>query len=202
MAQQRQHSTTTDEDISNMIAAAKAEEECKNTKKSTQWAVNAWNSWARERNSALAHPLDSAKIPRVDQLHEHPPQRQARWLAYFACEVRTKTGQQYSRYSLEQLVHGIHREMRKHNPDSNILEDLEFKYFQDVLQGRCKQMMAEAKELGTKKKIPALVTAEQEASLWDQGVLNTRNGMGLLRAVFFGITRKFGVYSGLSHAFI
>ena len=170
-----------------------------NTRRATRWATNAWNSWAHEKNTTrIPHP-DNVRIPFLPVLGDFNAEMQSQWLGKFVCEVRMKNGAQYSKYSLEQLVHGIHRELRDKHPKMNILEDAEFNAFKKLLDGRLKQLTHQGVGMYHQRRVE-YISEEQEAGLWDRKILNTTSAVGLMKAIFFYITKAFGLRSGMCNS--
>jgi hypothetical protein len=102
-----------------------------NTSKSTKWALNNFEAWMKARNTnypddPVPDDILLSSDPKVLNLH----------LSKFIIKTRKANGEEYPPSTLHQLLCGILRFMREHNPDCpNFLDksDNRFRRLQGTL---------------------------------------------------------------------
>ena len=102
-----------------------------NTNKSTKWALNNLEAWMKARNTS--YPDDP--VPK-DILLSSDPELLNLHLSRFVIETRKANGEVYPPSTLHQLLCGILRFMREHNPECpNFLDksDNRFRRLQGTL---------------------------------------------------------------------
>ena len=156
----------------------------KTTKLATNWAVKVFNEWVRSRN--LQCPV-SFQCPQDLLLKPYPPAVVDQWLATFIMEVRKSDGHHYTPTSLNGLLAGIQRQLRESlgSAAPNIIDkrnDL-FPKKRNALDQQLRQLRK--KGIGVTKKRAPIVTAKQEAQLWETSVVGVHNPEALLNAMFF-----------------
>ncbi len=178
---------TTDADVQAVQSSAVP----KNTSKSTSWAVNIWKEWTAHRRT-VCHPLDCPPhllLCQPDELNQ--------WLSKFVLEVRRKDGQLYPPQTLYSLCCGLLRYVREIKPDINFFKDAQFSGFQRTLDGLMKQLRSCG--LGSKKRQAEPITINEEAILWEQGLLGSLSPQVLLDTMVFLCGMYFALRSGQEH---
>ena len=156
----------------------------KKTKQATNWAVKIFDEWLLNRNSQC--PV-SFQCPRDLLSKPYPPAVIDQWLAAFIVEVRKSYGNYYSPTSLNGILAGIQRRLRESlgRAAPNIVDtnNTLFPKKRNALD----QQLRHLRKIGvgvTKKRAP-VITANQEAQLWETGTVGIHSPEALLNAMFF-----------------
>ena len=156
-----------------------------NTEKSTTWAIRNFEEWRNARN--VKYPNDMCP----ENIFVQNKSKICEWLCKFISETRKSDGEEYTPRSLYLLLTGIQRHVRKLRPlDAiNIFEDVQFKTLKNVCDSIFKRL--HHKGIGAETKETAVLSKDDEDTLWDKGVIDLDTPKGLLRAVFFIMERIF-----------
>ena len=84
---------------------------CINTERSTAWATGVFKQWIEQRNQLS--PADACPEDFLELRHSEDINRLQKWLCRFVVEARKQDGQSYPPTSLQNLLSGILRYMRK-----------------------------------------------------------------------------------------
>ena len=166
-----------------------------NTNKSTKWALNNLEAWMKARNTS--YPDDP--VPE-DILLSSDPELLNLHLSRFVIETRKANGEMYPPSTLHQLLCGILRFMREHNPECpNFLDksDNRFRRLQGTLDSYFHKLHSEG--IGRHVKHAETISTAEENQLWESGVLNTTTPKGLQNAVFYAIGKIFCLRGGQEH---
>ena len=165
-----------------------------NTEKNTKWAVKCFNEWISFRNQA-----EGEKCPE-DILLAQDAEALNKWIPRFIAEVRKADGSKYPPKSIHQLLSGILRYMRSVGNDTpNILDrrDTRFK----SIQGACAVIFRELHRdrIGTSVCHTPVNSIDEEARLWDSGIIGVDTPKTLQRAVFFYVGKVICLRGGEEH---
>ncbi len=149
-----------------------------NTAKSTDWSVNNFSCWLRQRNSRSA---ESDKCPEDVLTNPESAAVLCHWLGVFVIETRRLDGSRYCPKTLYLILCGLLRFMPSNNPAAyNFLE------FHNVCDSLFRELHQEG--LGTEKET-AVITKDEENQLWKSGILGLHSPK--LRTVFFYVGKLF-----------
>ena len=160
-----------------------------NTTKNTTWAVRVLEEWMASRNKASCDnkcPEDLLDNPDVEKINY--------WLS---TEVRKADGSEYPPRSINLILAGLQRQMLENNPQAPRFMDKNNTIYRDLHRVRdsiYKQLHSAG--VGVVVKHASIITPEEEDKLWDSGVLNAIEPLGLQRAVFFYIGKVFCIRGG------
>ena len=172
-----------------------------NTQKNTVWAVNTWNAWAVARNSARI--LGQPKVPLATDLRVINAEDLNNHLCHFVFEVRNKEGNMYPKDTLYNVCAGLSRYVKEtmKRPDLNFLNvnNLSFLRFRKALDAQMKFASEQSDGIGIYKNPVRTISAEQEAVLWEKGILSVDSAYGLSRAVYFYNCKVFGLKGRVEH---
>ena len=163
--------------------------------KSTKWALNNLEAWMKARNTS--YPDDP--VPE-DILLSSDPELLNLHLSRFVIETRKANGEMYPPSTLHQLLCGILRFMREHNPECpNFLDksDNRFRRLQGTLDSYFHKLHSEG--IGRHVKHAETISTAEENQLWESGVLNTTTPKRLQNAVFYAIGKIFCLRGGQEH---
>ena len=165
-----------------------------NTAKTTEWALRNFESWRVARNEKHPDepcPSDILQCTNHSQLCE--------WLCKFISETRKSDGTEYTPRSLYLLLSAIQRNIRAIHPDQeiNIFQEPVFKPLKNVCDSVFRRL--HSKGIGTETKATPVLSDNEEAKLWETGVISTANPTGLLHAVFFYNGKNFCLRGGVEH---
>ena len=170
----------------------------KNTGKCTNWALNNFSEWCRQRN---------ARFPDQDQCPEdlitETPYDNAKlchWLCRFVAETRQKNGAKYPATTLYQLLCGLNRFMHSVDPRAPNLVDIknpDFHQLHSTMDSVFHSLRMEG--VSVQVKHAPIITKEEENLLWSQGILNLSTPLCLLRAVFYSNGKIFCLQGGKEH---
>ena len=136
-----------------------------NTRSNTDWAVKSflyWAEWRKDDNDPV--PKDFFTLSDSVAINK--------WLSLFIIEVRKKDGSRFPNSSLTLLLCGIKRYMKDLNPDvPNFLdeEDSQFIGLRGTRDTVARGLRTEG--VGASVKHTAVITQDEEESLWTEGVL-------------------------------
>ena len=106
----------------------------KNTVRNTTWSMNVWKEWTTYQR-CVCSLLDCPP-----HLLLCTPQQLDYWMSKFILEVRKADGALYPPNSLHQIICGIQRYVRKHQPAVNFLKDAEFAGLRRTLDSEMKRL--------------------------------------------------------------
>ncbi|XP_056002564.1 uncharacterized protein LOC125661226 isoform X2 [Ostrea edulis] len=166
---------TCDEEILRNLENARLEA---STVKQTTWAVKIFKDWLSQREKST----DFEELPAVKLASE---------LRCFYAEVRTKTGNQFSKSGLISLRAGINRYLTgpPFSRSINVMKDAEFMAANRVLSGICKTLIREGSD--TVKHHKPISNLDMK-KLYTSGVLSNDNPTSLIRKVWFELALHFG----------
>ena len=163
-----------------------------NTIKNTEWALRNFEQWRNARNKQYPHePCPENSLISGDD------RAICNWLCKFIVETRRSNGEEYTPRSLYLLLAGIQRYMRNSQGTSskvNIFQDDSYIPLKNVCDSIFKRL--HARGIGTEIKATAVLSPEDENTLWESGVLNIHTPKGLLNAVFFYNGKNFCLRGG------
>ena len=166
-----------------------------NTSKSSKWALNNFEAWLKARNASDS----DIHIPE-NILMSTDPEVISTHLSRFIVETRKSNGELYPPSTLYQLLCGLLRYMRDHNPGCpNFLDkkDSRFRHFQGTLDAYFHKLHSEG--VGRHTRHAETISSDEENQLWETGVLNTSTPKGLQNAVFYVIGKTFCLRGGQEH---
>ena len=155
----------------------------KNTVSSTKWAMANFTLWKKARNERFAD--DPEKQVPNDLLLSDDASLLNKWLKLYMAETRKQDGSKHPPKTLYQLLAGLLRDMRSQKPNcSNFLDP---------------NVKLRSSGVGSDSKSAEAIMKEEEAQLWEQGVLGTDSPRALLRAAFFLNGKNFCLQGGEEH---
>ena len=152
-----------------------------NTKMNTQWAVRAFQSWSSWRNGV--HPDDP--VP-SDILGSGDASTLNKWLSLFVIEAKKQDGSKYPSKTIDLLLCGLRRHMKEVNPVApNFLNEQDDRFA--GLRGTRDTVARRLREegIGAVVNHTETLSYEEEASLWDRGLLGIASPKSLFNAMFF-----------------
>jgi hypothetical protein len=172
-------------DINQMVINGKSA----NTAKKTKWAVKLFNTWRaarnRKHNSAIGELLSMS----VQQLNDT--------LRYFVAEVRNLNGKDYRPNTLCEIASSIQHFLRENGRFVRFADDSEFAGMREALDGKMKELTR--KGVGLNRKQADIITADQEESLWQKGILGTDTPTKLLDTLLYSVGLNFALRAGQEH---
>ena len=150
----------------------------KNTLTNNDWALSNFMQWAEWRRKA--YPGDP--VP-VDVLTSVDAVILNKWLSLYIIETRKQDGQRYPTSTLNLLLCGLKRHMKKLNPlVPNFLneKDPRFTGLRDSIARKLRN-----DGIGVSVQHAEVISRDEEAHLWSEGVLGVGTPSSLLRAIFF-----------------
>ncbi len=160
----------------------------KNTQKATNWGMNVWKSWCKDRNVAVAEPV---AIP-SETLNE--------LMAKFVQEARKKDGGDYIPSSLLQIVTAIRRYLNDNGrSDVRFFDDKDptFRLLRQSLDAKMKELTA--KGLGCSKKAAQPILPEMEDELWRKEIFTRKTVKGFINVVYWYSCKMFGLRAADEH---
>ena len=151
------------------------------TKSNTSWALRTFHSWHEWRNGI--HPDD--EVPE-DVLTCGDAATLNRWLSLFVIEARKKDGSRYPFKTIDLLLAGLRRHMNETDPSLPNFFDEKDPNFSGLRGARdtvSRQLRQDG--IGTAVKHADVLSYEEEALLWNKGLLGTDSPRALFNAVFF-----------------
>ena len=157
-----------------------------NTEKTTQWALNTFNSWRHSRET------DNNKIP---DLKESSKEELNFWLSQFVRECKQKDGRDYKHQNLYAMMCGLARHIKKDRPRFNILDDPGMADLKVNLQEVMKGLQVRQAQVCT---VPgSKLSRGQWNSLWEQGLLGEADPQSLFHSVYFLFVTVTGLTSAV-----
>lgn len=103
----------------------------------------------------------------------------------FVVEIRKRDKTYYPPRSIQLILCGLQRYIRKKRPQSlvNFTTDAEFQRLRNVCDSYYRDL--HSKGIGTELKRTPVLTTDDEDKLWNTGTLSLDNPEGLLHAAFF-----------------
>ena len=166
----------------------------KNTQKNDEWSLRTFNEWIKERNTQC-----DEKCPE-NILQTEDAEILAKWLSLFTIEVRKKDGSRYPPATIHMLLCGLQRTMRRCNKqpfDIFAKKDVRFRHFHGTMESVFQKLHEDG--VGAEIKHTEVISEEEEAVLWDKGILGNGSPRALLRAVFFLNGKNFCLRGGQEH---
>ena len=153
-----------------------------NTEKNTRWALKCFCEWRSARNGS-----DKDSCP-FDLLEIQNPPDLDKWISIFIAEVRRVDGKPYPPRSIHQLLSGLLRYMRQHDPDAPNILDRKNPKFKSIA-GTCESVFRKLHKegIGASVNHTSVITIEEEQRLWELSILSVGSPKSLQRAVFFYI---------------
>ncbi|XP_062597919.1 zinc finger MYM-type protein 2-like [Saccostrea cucullata] len=162
------------------ISALKKNQESKNTRRNTSWAVKVFNDWKSQRNQQ--QPGDFKIIP---EILRSTYQELAYTLSCFVIETRRADDSPYPPRTLYQIGSGILRYMREEGVhDMNFLDvkDARFHDFRKTLDARMKELASQGIGVSITQADP--LTPEQEDVLWEKKLLGAHTSKSYINTEF------------------
>lgn len=168
----------------NEIKLLTEDQECKNTKANTRWAVVVLRKWREERNG-----LSTSTGNVIPELSKMDAACMDFWLQRFLMEVRNQKGNEYTPKSLYYLACGLLRHFR----DIEIF-GMNFLDHNDDRFARTRRMKSlVAQGIGTTTQQADPILPEQEDILWEKEVLGSSSAKSLQNTGFFYACKVFGL---------
>ena len=151
------------------------------TEANTEWAMRnfkAWADWRITQNPEDPVPSDILSSGDAVALNK--------WLSLYVIETRKQDGGRYPASTLNLLLCGLKRHMKKVNPATpNFLDENDDRFA--GLRGTRDVVARKLREdgVGASVKHTATISQEEEAQLWSEGVLGLSSPRALLNAIFF-----------------
>lgn len=167
----------------------------RNTQKNDGWALRVFEEWISERNERC----DDEKCPE-DVLETEDANCLSKWLSLFTIEARKKDGSKYPPGTLHMLLCGLQRIMRRRNShpfDIFSKKDARFRGFQSTMELVFQNLHKEG--IGTETKCAEAISAEEEAALWEKGIIGASSPLALVRAIFYLNGKNFCLKGGQKH---
>lgn len=165
-----------------------------NTQKHTMWSRNVYRQWAEARNKEfnefVAEDEEFRRVPDLDCLTIRDINY---WLSRFAVEVRKKDRGEYRHEVLYSLFCGLNRTVESLHPNKNVFRSAEFKPLQQALDGKLKELQASQNTLKRKADAECI---EDEAKMWECGVLGTSCPESVLNTLLFLSGKLFALRGG------
>lgn len=164
------------------------------TKMNTNWAINVWNSWAKERVCVEEAEKDHELC---NNFVDMKVEAMVFWLPKFVIEVRKEDTTQYPPDSIYSLICGLQRCLKNNDrAEISIFSDSMFARFRQVLDAQMKQL----RSTGKFNKVSAdIVTEAMEDKLWELGLLGDHTPQALSDTLLFYIGMFFALRGGEEH---
>ena len=153
----------------------------KNTSNSTSWAVRNFRAWSNSRNECF--PDDP--VPN-DLLTSSDTETLNKWLSLFAAETRNSKGEPYPPSTIYQLLSGLLRSMREHNPECPNFVDKKnpsFRKLHRTLDSHFHSL--KERGVGVSVKSAEIISKDEENRLWSSGVMGIHSPTALFNAIFY-----------------
>lgn len=162
-----------------------------NTGKATKWALKVFDDWRHARNATSEEqcPENLLIEPEVDKLNY--------WLSRFVVETRREDGQPYPPSSISNILAGLYRHCKavvRDFPYFMNRRDQRFRELTGAIQVRFQELRGEG--VGAVVKHAAVVTHDEEDTLWKSGIIGIDDPLALQRAVFFYVGKVFCLQGG------
>ena len=166
----------------------------KNTKKHTKWSTNVYNSWREAREQAFVDfQPENLKFPKIPTLVAITLDEIHYWLSKFAVEVKKREGSSYRHEVLYSLFSGINRAIQENQPTMNLFQTPNLKPFQQVLDGKLKEL--QAVQVHFRKRADAVSLTDEE-KMWEQGILGTHCQDALINTLLLLTGKLFALRGG------
>lgn len=178
--------TTTDAELSELTKGYVPA----NTKRSTNWAVSVFSEWrANTDNTDEACP--------TDLLERALPADLNKWIPRFVNEVRRQDGNHYPPRTINQLLSGLQRHMIEMDPFAPKILDRSRPDFRPIHLA-CDSVFHKlhTSGVGTVVRHTAVITEQEEESLWSSGILGYDSPKALQRTIFYYIGKRFCIRGG------
>ena len=171
----------------------------KGTVNNTKWCVTVWEDWKEKRNAECMSSTNDEFFVVPENMVAMRTTELNYWLAKFMMEVRRKTDcQPYHGNTLYQIACGLQRHLRENGrAEINVLEDSQFKLFQDSLDAQMKRLISVGVGVNIKQAEP--FTRDEEEILWEKGVLGGHSPQTLLDTMLFLLGKFFALRGGKEH---
>lgn len=175
--------STTDEEVKNLTKGYIPD----NTQKNTAWAVKVFSEWRFAREEKC--PEDLLTSGNVDLLNY--------WLPRFVNEARKTDGTPYPPRTINQILAALQRFMLGENHLLPKFLDRHNAIFRPI-HNACDSVYhsLHSTGVGTSVRHTSVITDEEEAKLWDCGILAISNPKSLQRAVFYYVEKRFCIRGG------
>ena len=150
-----------------------------NTEKNTRWALKVFNEWRFSREETEDRcPHDLLEKQCVESIDL--------WISRFVAEVRRSDGAPYPPKTIHQILSGLLRYMRSINSCCPNILDRKSGQFPKIT-GSCEVVFRQLRQsgIGANVKHTSIITMDEEQQLWDLGIINITEPLGLLRSVFY-----------------
>ncbi|XP_060603803.1 zinc finger MYM-type protein 2-like [Ruditapes philippinarum] len=165
-----------------------------NTRNKSKWAFNVFEQWKKNRNTYGNTENDTI----IGDILTMSNQQLDMVLSFFIAEVRNKQGKEYCPKTIYELVIALQHYLRSNDRQINLLESSDFVKMRSVLDSRMKDLSMQG--LGLNKKQALIINAEQEDTLWEQGLLgNLDTPQKLLDTMVFYMGLNFALRAGKEH---
>ena len=153
---------------------------------STNWAVKTFTAWMQQRNERLPEN----PVPH-DILESKEAIEVCKYMRLFVLETRRADGAPYPPATLRSLVSGIQRVMEAQKSLFMLLDrsDHLFRELHLTLDTISSDLHRQG--VGALRKSAAVISSEDENSLWEKGLLGTTSPVALQRTVFFYVSLHF-----------
>ena len=170
-----------------------------NMKMSTQWAVRNFLDWVNSHNASSSDICPEDLDTCID------PKELSKWLSLHVTSTRKNDGTKYSPKTLTCLLGGIWRHVHSRNPQSHSLNFMDtksndFEEFRSLLDRLFRQLRIEG--IGTNPRSAMIISKEEEAMLWEKGVLGNHCLEALLQSGFFYNRKNFHLRGGQEQGFL
>lgn len=171
----------------------------KSTRRTTQWAVKVWDTWAAERNSRVSGSNENPVVP----LETIDNEQLNIFLSRFVNEARNSNGEPYTGGTLYSLCAGIQRFVRQNRASTprsaplDIYKDPGFSFFRGALDSVLKELHRSG--IGTVKKQAEVVSCETESRFWEDGILGDDSPQKLLDTLIYVLGLNLALRSGKEH---
>ena len=162
-----------------------------NTQRSTAWSMKVFQEWKYSRSTD-----DDGECP-SDLFEVGDPDNLNFWVPQFINEVRRADGDPYPPRTIHQLLAGLQCSMLDHNNRLPKFLDRTNPVFRPI-HSACDSVYhsLHCAGIGTSVRHTAIISEEEEAKLWEKGILCVDNPKSLQRAVFYFIGKRFCIRSG------
>ena len=161
-----------------------AEQENKATLQKTQRDVKLLQTFLGTRNE-------------LRKVEEIPALELNEYICEFIISVRTKDGKDYEPSSLRSLLASFERHLKKNSYSASIMNDLVFEKTRKVLLSKQKELKKKGK--GNRPNASITLTSDELNTLYETGLLGSRNPEALLNTLSLNSTIHFGLRGCKEH---